>query len=50
MHGDAEVAAVGGEPPGPLDPQALLDVDEDPLVARLVADEQQPQAVVAHQP
>jgi hypothetical protein len=37
VDGDAEVAAVLGELLRPLDAQALLDVDEDLLVARLAA-------------
>jgi len=43
---DAEVAAVAREPPRDVQAEALLDIVQDPLVARLVADEQQPQAVV----
>ena len=43
---DAELVAVLGELLGDLDPHALLDVVQDLLVAALVADQQQPQAVV----
>ena len=48
MDGDAELAAVAAEFLGDLDPHALLDVVQDLLVARFVADEEQPQAIVAH--
>ena len=42
-----ELVAVLGEAPRDVDPHALLDVVQDLLVARLVADQQQAQAVVA---
>src|SRR5438874_3835263 len=39
---DPELAAVLGKAPGDVDPHPLLDVIEDLLVPRFVADEQQP--------
>ena len=39
--------AILGEALGDVDPHALLDIVQDLLIAALVADEQQPQAVVA---
>src|SRR5689334_22812803 len=45
---DAELVAILGEALGHVDQHALLDVVQDLLVARLVADQQKPQAVVAH--
>ena len=47
MDRDAELVAVLGEAARDVDPHALLDVVEDLLVAGFVADQQQPQAVVA---
>ena len=47
---DAEFVAVLGELLRDLDPHALLDVVQDLLVAALVADQQQPQAVVLAAP
>ena len=44
---DAELVAILGELLGDLDAHALLDVVQDLLVAALVADEQQAQAIVA---
>ena len=46
VHGDAEIPAVGGEPAGPVDPQPLLDIDQDLLVPGLIPDQQQPQPVI----
>ena len=46
MDLDAELVAVAGEPAGHVDQHALLDVVQDLLVAALVADEQQAQAIV----
>jgi hypothetical protein len=48
VDGDPEVAAVGREAAGALHAQALLYVDEDLLVAGLVADEKETQPVVLH--
>ena len=45
---DAELAAVLGEAARDVGAQALLDVVQDLIVARLVADQQQAQAVVLH--
>src|SRR6202142_2981181 len=47
MDPDAELAAILGEPLGDIDPHALLDVVEDLLVAALIADQQEPQAIIA---
>ena len=47
-HGsDAELVAILGEPLGDIDPHALLDVVQDLLVAALVADQQESEAVIA---
>ena len=48
VDGDPELVAILGEALGDVDQHALLDVVQDLLVAGLVADEQQAQAVVAH--
>ena len=48
VDGDAELVAILGEAPRHVDAHALSDVVQDLLVAALVADQQQPQAVVAH--
>ena len=48
VDGDAELVAILGEALGDVDQHALLDVVQDLLVAGLVADQQQAQAVVAH--
>ena len=45
---DAELAAVLGEAPRDVGAQALLDVEQDLVVAGFVADQQQAQAVVLH--
>ncbi len=47
MDRDPEFVAILGKPPRDVDAHPLLDVVEDLLVAGLVADEQQPQSVVA---
>ena len=47
VDGDAEFVAVLGEAAGDVDPHALLDVVQDLLIAGLVADQKEPQAVVA---
>src|SRR5262250_2861746 len=46
VDGDAESLAVAGEAPGHVEPDPLLDVVEDLLVARLVAHEEEAQPVV----
>ncbi len=48
VNQDAELAAVFGEAPRDIGAQPLLDVEQDLIVARFVADQQQPQAVVLH--
>ena len=48
VDGDAELVAVLGEAPRHVDAHALPDVVQDLLIAAFVADQQQPQAVVAH--
>ena len=50
MDGDAEFVAVLGEAPRHVDAHALPDVVQDLLIAAFIADQQQPQAVVAHCP
>ena len=45
---DAELVAVLGEAARHVDPHALLDVVQDLLIAGLVADQQQAQAIVLH--
>src|SRR5205085_1488893 len=47
VNRDAELVAVLCETPRDIDPHALLDVVQDLLIAGFVADQQQPQAVVA---
>ena len=47
MDGDAQVVTILGEAARELDAHALLDVVQDLLVSRFVADEQEAQAVVA---
>ena len=48
MDQDAETAAIGGEAPGNLGSQTLLDVVQDLVVTGLIADQQQPQPVLLH--
>ncbi|HZC16903.1 MAG TPA: NAD-dependent epimerase/dehydratase family protein, partial [Caulobacteraceae bacterium] len=47
VDGDAELVAILGEATGDVDQHALLDVVQDLLIAGLIADEQQPEPVVA---
>ena len=45
---DAELVAVFGEAAGKIHPHALLDVDQDLLIAGFVADQEQTQAIILH--
>src|SRR5262249_31788656 len=45
---DAQVVAIASEATRELDPHALLDIEQDLLIAGLVTDQQQPQTVVLH--
>src|SRR5919109_1120981 len=44
---DAELVAILGKAPGDVDPHPFLDVVQDLLVPRFIADQQKPQPVVA---
>jgi len=48
MNDDAEVVAILGEAAREFDAHALLDVEQDLLIAGLVADQQQAQARLLH--
>src|SRR5581483_7337903 len=48
MDGDTQFMAILGEAAGDVDAHALADVMQNLLIAAFVADQQQPQAIVAH--